>query len=88
MKNSKSAPKPEFQADPLEPRPLDLSKAVRGKYYDSMKAGTNIVLIAPDLLDTFPDSESVNEALRGLKKIATRSARPAARPRRTASAAR
>jgi hypothetical protein len=37
------------KADPLAPRPnLDLSKAVRGKYYDRMKAGTNIVLIAPD----------------------------------------
>jgi hypothetical protein len=43
--------------------------------------------IAPDLLDTFPDSESVNEALRGLKKIAVRSIRPAARSRKTASAA-
>ena len=51
-----------------------------------MQAGTNIVLIAPDLLDTFPDSESVNEALRGLKKIAARSVRPAPRPRKTASA--
>jgi len=52
-----------------------------------MQAGTNIALIAPDLLDTFPDSKSVNEALRSLKKIAARSVRPAPRPRRTASAA-
>ena len=87
MKNSKSARNLASQADPLEPRHLDLGKAVRGKYYDRMQAGTNIVLIAPDLLDTFPDSESVNEALRGLKKIATRSARPTPRPRKTASAA-
>ena len=88
MENSRSARNLETQADPLEPRHLDLSKAVRGKYYARMKAGTNTVLIAPDLLDTFPDSESVNEALRGLKKIATRSARPTLRPRKTASAAR
>ena len=74
------------QLDPLAPRPnLDLSKALRGKYYDRMQAGTNIVLIAPDLLDTFPDSASVNEALRGLKKIAARSIRPAPRSRKTAS---
>ena len=72
--------------DPLAPRHLDLIKGVRGKYYDRMKAGTNIVLIAPDLLDTFPDSESVNEALRGLKKIAARSVRPTPRSRRSASA--
>ncbi len=75
------------QPDPLAPRPnLDFSKGVRGKYYDRMQAGTNIVLIAPDLLDTFPDSESVNEALRTLKKIAARSVRPAPRHRKTASA--
>ena len=75
------------QLDPLAPRPnLDFSKGVRGKYYDRMKAGTNIVLIAPDLLDTFPDSESVNEALRGLKKIAARSVRPTPRSRKSASA--
>lgn len=62
------------QVDDLAPRPLDRSKAVRGKYYDRMQHGTNIVLIAPDLLDTFPDPESVNEAFRSLKKIAKRTA--------------
>jgi hypothetical protein len=72
------------RADPLAPHPnLDFGKGVRGKYYDRMQKGTTIVLIAPDLLDAFPDSESVNEALRGLKKVATRSARPTPRPRKT-----
>jgi hypothetical protein len=49
-----------------------------------MREGTNIVLIAPDLLDTFPDSEAVNDALRSLKKT------PLAllRKRKTASATR
>jgi hypothetical protein len=76
------------ELDPLAPRPnLDFSKGVRGKYYDPTHKSTNVVVIAPDLLDTFPDSASVNEALRGLKKIATRSARPTPRPRKTASAA-
>jgi hypothetical protein len=75
------------QLDPLAPRPsLDFSKGVRGKHFDRMQRGTNIVLIAPDLLDTFPDSEAVNEALRSLKKLANRSAKPAQRPRKTASA--
>src|SRR6185437_967518 len=40
------------------------------KYYKQVQEGTNVVLIAPDLLDTFPDSEAVNEALRSLKQIA------------------
>ena len=77
------------QLDPLASRPnLDLSKGVRGKYHKRMVRGTNVVIIAPDLLDTFPDAASVNEALRGLKKLATRSAAPAQqRQRKTATAA-
>jgi hypothetical protein len=68
--------KKESELDPLAPRPnLDFSKGVRGKYYDRMQQGTNLVLIAPDLLDTFPDSESVNEALRALKKLALQTAK-------------
>ena len=43
---------------------FDLSKAVRGKYYDRMQEGTNIVLLAPDLMEAFPDSDAVNDALR------------------------
>ena len=68
-KPSKHAPK----ADSLASRPLDLSKAVRGKYFDRVQEGTNVVLIAPDLMESFPDSDSVNAALRGLKQIADRS---------------
>jgi hypothetical protein len=74
------------ETDPLAPRPkLDFSKGVRGKYVERLKQGTNVVLIEPDLLDTFPDSEAVNEALRSLKEIAKRSAKPALR-RKTATA--
>jgi hypothetical protein len=70
MKNSKSVRKPEVQADPLEPRHLDLSKAVRGKHYDHLlKYGSNIVLLDPDLLESFPDSPSVNRALRAFLAI-------------------
>jgi hypothetical protein len=73
MKNSNAALEIDSpEADPLEPRPLDLSKAARGKYFDKMQEGTNIILLAPDIMDTFPDSDSVNEALRSLKAIATR----------------
>jgi ribosomal 50S subunit-associated protein YjgA (DUF615 family) len=87
MKNSKSARNLETQADPLEPRRLDLSKAVRGKYYDRLlKEGSNIVLLDPDLLDTFPDSESVNEALRTLKRLTATSAPPTRRKQRNSVA--
>ena len=60
------------ELDPLRERPdLDFSKGVRGKYYQRMQEGTNIVLLAPDLMDTFPDSDSVNEALRKYLALST-----------------
>ena len=37
---------------------------MRGRFTKSYRAGTNIVLIDPDLHELFPDSESVNRALR------------------------
>jgi len=51
----------------------DLSKlkgGVRGKYYQQATAGTNLVLIDPELTDVFPDTESVNRALRLLAETA------------------
>jgi hypothetical protein len=66
------------EPDPLAERStLDFSRGVRGKYYKRMQEGTNIVLIAPELMETFPDSDAVNEALRSLKKIADRNPRRA-----------
>jgi hypothetical protein len=45
--------------------PEDLIKSgVRGKYTKRYRNGTNLVLIDPDLHELFPDSESVNRALR------------------------
>ena len=45
--------------------PEDLIRSgVRGKYTKSYREGTNIVLIDPDLHELFPDSDSVNRALR------------------------
>jgi hypothetical protein len=51
----------------------DLSKlagGIRGKYYRRVTAGTNLVLIEPDLACVFPDSEAVNRALRVLAEAA------------------
>lgn len=41
-----------------------LKKGFRGKYIERYKASTNVVLLAPDVAEAFPDEESVNEALR------------------------
>ena len=51
----------------------DLSKlkgGARGKYYRQATAGTNLVLIEPELTALFPDTESVNRALRLLANTA------------------
>jgi hypothetical protein len=52
-----------------------LGKGTRGKYYKRAAAGTNLVLLDPDVARAFPTSESVNSALRKLVEIATGSAR-------------
>lgn len=51
----------------------DLSKlrgGVRGKYYRRAIAGTNLVLLEPEIAKLFPDSDSVNRALRLLADTA------------------
>ena len=40
-----------------------LKGGVRGKYVQRYKAGTNLVLLAPDVAEAFPSDEAVNEAL-------------------------
>ena len=55
---------------------LDWSKAERGKYAKRYAEGTNVVLIAPDVLDVFPDAESINRALRALADLIRASPAP------------
>jgi hypothetical protein len=50
----------------------DFSAGVRGKYVERYREGTNVVLLDPELVEAFPDSKSVNDALRALVAIATR----------------
>jgi hypothetical protein len=47
-----------------------LGPGIRGKYYKQAVAGTNRVLIEPDLAEVFPDGGSVNRALRILADAA------------------
>ena len=51
----------------------DFSNGVRGKYAERFAKGSNVVVLSPDVAKEFPDSESVNEALRVLVKIARKS---------------
>jgi hypothetical protein len=73
------------QVEELRPE-YDLSKlkgGVRGKYYEQARAGTNLVLIEPDLANVFPDTDSVNRALRLLADTAEAAAGHTRRVRRT-----
>ncbi len=64
-----------------------LKGGVRGKYYKQAAAGTNLVLLEPDVARAFPDSSSVNRALRLLQEVATKSSkrRPSPNAKRRAT---
>ena len=55
------------KADDLRPeynlREL-LQGGVRGKYVKAYQGGTNLVALAPDVKEVFPDETAVNDALR------------------------
>ena len=63
--------------DDLRPEynlPQLLKGGVRGKYAERYRAGSNLVLLAPDVAQAFPTEEAVNQALRlviQLAKIST-----------------
>ena len=48
----------------------DFTDAVRGKYYERYRQGTNVVLLDPDVAAVFRDSAAVNDALRLLVSLA------------------
>lgn len=54
--------------DELRPEyDFDYSKAVRGKYFKRLiEEGSNIVVLDPDVAQSFHDSAAVNKALRAL----------------------
>jgi len=47
-----------------------LKGGVRGKYVERYRAGTNVVLLAPDVAQAFPTEDAVNEALRLVMRMA------------------
>ncbi len=65
------------KSDELRPeyRREDLGPGVRGKYFESYRKGTNLVLLSPDVAKAFPSEEAVNEVLRSLIDIARKSTR-------------
>jgi len=49
-----------------------IRRGVRGKYAERYKAGTNLILLAPDVAAAFPNADAVNDALRLLMRVAGR----------------
>lgn len=47
----------------------DFSDSRPNKYTQKFAEGTNIVVIEPDLVEFFPNTESVNNALRALASV-------------------
>ena len=58
-----------------------LKDGVQGKYAQTYRAGTNLVLLEPDVAKAFPDEKAVNEALRLVMKLTKvqKDARPGVR---------
>jgi hypothetical protein len=57
-----------------------LQGAVRGKYAKRYAEGTNLVLLADDVAEAFPNAEAVNEALRLVLRLSKRPATEEKRP--------
>ena len=51
----------------------DLGQGIRGKYFESYRKGSNLVLLSPDVAKVFPTEEAVNEVLRSLIDLAQKS---------------
>lgn len=58
--------------DELRPeyRREDLGRGARGKYLKAYRAGTNLVLLKPDVAAAFPTEQAVNDALSSLIQVA------------------
>lgn len=63
-------PRRPTERDPDEILPeYDFSGAVRNPYASRYAAGSNVVVLEPDVAALFPNSTSVNEALRSLANV-------------------
>ena len=71
MKKAKSIPD-ELRA---EYKRSDFKKVERGKYYERMRASSNVVVLDPENAAVFPNSVAVNKALRSLVEVAESASR-------------
>ncbi len=55
----------------------DFRDGVRGKYTERCAQGTNVILLAPNVVELFPNSGALDNALRALVAIARETVKPA-----------
>jgi len=67
--------KPKPKTDEMRSE-YDFSQGVRGKHFQQYMQSSNVVILEPDVATTFPNAEAVNDALRGLMRVAKRSTEP------------
>ena len=82
-RKSPEAPEPEMRSE------YDFTGATRGKYYKRYLAGTNVVILEPDVAKQFKTSAAVNKVLRthlkgGKRGQTTRSTRTSGKAARAA----
>ena len=53
----------------------DFKKLERGKYFERIKASSNVVVLDPEVAAVFPNSVAVNKALRSLVEKSPRAPR-------------
>ncbi len=73
---------PEVDTGPEMLDEYDFRGGKRGVYAERYAQGTNLVALSPDVAAVFPDSKSVNDALRTLVRAAQRSVKPKPRKKR------
>ena len=68
----KKAKKPAADELRSEYKRSDFGALARGKYSQRLQAGSNVVVLDPEVSDLFPNAAAVNAALRSLAEIAKR----------------
>jgi hypothetical protein len=63
VKSSSDDLRPEYKRS-------DFTKLERGKYYERVRASSNIVVLDPEVAAIFRNSAAVNKALRALVEVA------------------
>lgn len=69
--------KTKLTSDELRPeyKRSDFKKLVRGKYYERVKASSNVVVLDSEVAAVFPNSAAVNKALHSLVEVAQKASR-------------